>query len=518
MYAEGVSPTWIAALFALPGTDPDFAFADVSDAGGIRTYFQAPGMGGGVAIADFDGDGDVDLFVPNRQGVADQLYRNRGDGTFDEVAAEVGLASFGHSRAALWVDVDGDHDLDLVVARDGFVAGDADPPRHSLQLFLQTPEGSFANATVGSGLEGPLHAGKGTHVGGLAAGDFDRDGYLDLFFAQWQGPSYLFRNTGLGTFVDVSTPSGVGELLGTNWAPLFCDVDRDGWEDLFVATDFFPNRLWRNRGDGTFEDVAASAGVDDAWNDMGAAFGDYDNDGDLDLYVTNVTDDFVGVKRHNVLYANRAETGTLVFDEVAEAAGVADGFWGWGATFLDANRDGLLDLAATNGTDGAPWSTDPSRFFLNRGGAPVVFAEVSAQVGFADELIGSGLAAADLDRDGRLDLVHAARRERPNAPGALRVLKNVGNGSDEEHYLVVQPRMPGPNRFAIGALVRVTVGGTTQTRLISAGTSFLSQEPAEAVFAWEGPSTTALVEIEWPGGGAKSVPGVAADQVIEILL
>ncbi len=265
------------------------SFQETSAALGIGAYAQAPLMGGGVAAADFDTDGDIDLFVPNTGGVADQLYVNRGDGSFEEQAAARGVAHMGRSRSALWLDVDGDADLDLVVGTDcfGFQAS-CTQGGSGLRLYVQQPDGNFQERTHTSGLvEDMTGFGPFQHRGGLAAGDVDNDGDLDLYAAIWDSAepatrgsssgaaaSRLYRNNGDGSFVDVSAAAGV--LLGGNvgqWQPLMVDLDRDGWTDIFVSVDFGPNLWWRNLGNGQFSNQAAAIGVAYAGNDSGQSGG-----------------------------------------------------------------------------------------------------------------------------------------------------------------------------------------------------------------------------------------------------
>ena len=502
----------VAALLAVhpQAAAPTLRFVDAGPEVGLANYAQAIGMGGGVAAADWQDDGDVDLFVPTRAGGADQLYRNDGVGALTDVAASAGVDSLGNSRVALWLDADGDRDLDLLVGRDGF-AGGADLPRDTLLFWRQGDDDTFEDATLAVGLAGNRLAGKATHLGGMCAGDLDRDGYVDLCVSMWEGKLWLFANQDGAGFVDVSLQSGVGGFHSTYWQPLMHDFDEDGWQDLFLARDFVPNQLWINQRDGTFVDVAPAAGLDYAWNEMGATLGDFDNDLDLDLYITNVYDEESGEQRHNALFLNLTAGGVPAFAEVSERLGVDQGYWGWGTTFLDADRDGLLDLAATNGADGAPWKFDPSRFFKNHGAG---FDDVSGAVGFNDRFIGGSLVAADLDRDGRLDLVQTCKDARFSVSIPMRVLMN--RGDDAGHSLVVRPRTGGTNHFAIGAVVRARVGELWMTRLISAGTSFLGQEPAEATFGWTGAPAVDELVVAWPDGTTSTWLDVAADQVLTV--
>ena len=494
--------------------DPPPSFVEVGEARGFGPYVSGI-MGGGAALADFDGDGDIDLFVPNREGHRDQLYRNSGGGFFEDVAASAGLDSLQRSRSSLWLDYDGDGDLDLLVARDcyqlegGCVAGSS-----LLSLYRQEPGGAFEDVTAGSGLfdDGAAHDTR-EHRGGIAAGDLDNDGYLDLFIGMWVEEARLFFNNRDGTFRDASLSSGVGLDKRGHWQAVIHDFDGDGWNDIFVAVDFSENRLWMNRRDGTFEDRAPAAGVASDWNEMGIALGDYDNDGDQDLYVTNIYEFVPG--RRNTLLRNDSSPGAPLFTDVTLDAGVEDTGWGWGTTLFDADADGWLDLAATNGFSHHPYLLDPSRLFLGNGGAFPDFRDVSIEAGMNDTFWGSTLVAGDLDRDGDLDLVHTTRDFPVSGP--LRLLENRPSvPAQERRYLVLRPRMAGPNSHAIGARITVGLPDRTLTRVVSAGLSFLGQEPAEAFFGLGANDRVERVVIYWPGGWTTVLEDVAADQVLTV--
>ncbi|MFQ5349888.1 MAG: ASPIC/UnbV domain-containing protein, partial [Thermoanaerobaculia bacterium] len=238
-------------------------------------------------------------------------------------------------------------------------------------------------------------------------------------------------------------------------------------------------------------------------------------DGDFDVYVTNI--DFDG--RHNRLYRNETAGGVVSFSEVAMAAAVAYTGWGWGATFLDGDNDGTLDLAVTNGWTSGAYTTDQSKFFANQNDDPVTFADVSATVAFDDTYRASSLIAADLDRDGDLDLVQTVlpvALPTPKSP-QLRLLQNllIENGSTDA-FLTVRPRMPGLNSHAIGAVVKVVVGASETIRLITAGTSYLGQEPAEAVFGLGDNQQADRLVIDWPDGTTSSWTNVTANQTLTL--
>ena len=492
------------------------SFSDISANAGILQHAPEDGTGTGAAAADYDGDGFVDLFIPQRKGSPDRLYRNQGDGTFVDVASSVGLASLESNRTAVWIDYDGDKDLDLLIANDDQAADT------SFRLFRQEADGCFADVTVASGvfktpvIEAPTH-----HWGGLCAADINGDGYLDFFAAQWPGVKHLFLNTGQGGFVDISDSQGVGGFSEFMNQPAMADFNGDGLMDIFVTVDFGPNRMLINQGELVFQDLAGLNGTNNNMNDMGITFGDYDNDGDLDIYISNIympppPENPLG-PRYNVLYRNDSIGNVLNFVDVSMEMGVHNGGFGWGVTWMDADLDGWLDLAATNGWRSSIGLDDPSLYFVNPvslgGAVDDPFVEVGASYGFDDIDWGSALVAFDLERDGDLDMVQACQR------GPVRVMETIREpdepgGSLTHHYLTVKPRMDGPNHFAIGAIVRVAAGDLTMMRYVTAGIGFMGQEPAEAHFGLGSQDAAQVVRIDWPDGSRTELEDVASDQAL----
>lgn len=479
---------------------------DVGGSIGIGALNHGLGMGTGLIAADYDGDGDVDLFVPSGVGFACQLYRNDG-GEFTDVAVASGITDLNNARSALWFDADGDGLLDLVIQFDQFQQPGVIGAR-TLALYQQQADHSFVEVTVGSGLDSMPLLVPQTHAGAMCAGDVTGDGRLDLVVTTWDEGVWIFRNDGGMVFTDITGDSPVGGVASTFWQPVMFDQEGDGDLDVFIAHDFFANPLLDNDGTGAFIDSAGALGLDSSFNEMGATLGDCDNDGDLDLYVTNL----FGAAEHNVFFTkSNVEIG---YDEESVALGVDNGGWGWGTVFVDFDNDGRLDLAEVNATEfgGAdvPW-----KLWMNRGpmvGTPVYVAEESS-IGFGFDDYGSALVDVDFDRDGDQDLIATV------LGGPVRVLEN--NTTDvrpNNRWLVVRPRMPGTsNTRAIGAVVTARTGSVTRTRLISAGTSFMAQVPAEAHFGIGQHAMIDELVVRWPDGTQTMLTGVSPGQVLDVV-
>lgn len=476
-------------------------------------YDEPRAIAGGVAAGDYDGDGQIDLYAVRGDAGANLLFHNLGDGTFEEVAALVGVALTGVSSSGpVFVDIDGDGYLDL------FVGGVGGTP---VSVFRNEGDGTFEDVTALTGF------GVGKDVFSAAFGDYDRDGDLDAALTHWRTPllagvtsETLWRNEGGFAFVDVSLPSGIAAVLygdaflglDLTFTPNFVDIDSDGWLDLLLANDFKQSKVLHNEGDGTFADDTDLAVITDE-NGMGAAVGDYDNDGVLDWFVSSIWDpagftiESWGVTGNRLYRGN----GDGTFTDVTTAAGVREGYWGWGSTFADFDNDGNLDLFHTNGWGQQPgpptevFFTDPARLFLSNGDG--TFSEQSSALGVVDRGQGRAVVAFDQERDGDLDLLVT------NMNGPARFFRNtLGDAS----YLTVRLHGLGPNTQAIGARVYAATGLGTQMREIRAGSNFESQDPAEAHFGLGGSAEVTRLRVVWPRGGYSDVFRVAADRVVDI--
>ncbi len=454
-------------------------------------------MTAGAAAADFDGDGFIDMAVTRAYG-SPLLYRNQGDGTFVDVAAAAGIDLASGTSGLAWADFDNDGDQDLYLV----TLGDT-----RYYLYINDGDGSFTEEAIprAASLKSDTpHAGMA-----VAVGDYDLDGWTDMYVAEWRTtaglgkvPSHsrLLHNRGAaapGHFEDVTESAGVSledvwseadTLAGVYaFSPAFGDLDGDGWPELSVVSDFGCSRLFWNEGNGTFTDgtVAAGAGLDR--NGMGATFGDYDRDGDLDLYVTAITqpDD----PPENRLYRNE---GGRLFSEVAETTGVGVGGWAWGTSFFDPDNDGDLDLAMVNGYYYSLHLEEHNRLWENHDG--VLGSDIGPASGFGELGQGRGLLVVDYDHDGDLDLFVGENLATP------RLYENLdGNLNDS---LVVRAVGTTSNRDGLGVRVTVQVepDGPTQLHEIGAsGAHYMGQGDKVAHFGlgW-GPEPIAEVRVYWP--------------------
>lgn len=467
-------------------------------------------IAGGVAAGDFDLDGWTDLYVVRGDIGANLLFRNRGDGTFEEVAARAGLDIDGSlSSGPAFADWDGDSWPDLIVG------GIEDtPPR----LFRNRGDGTFEEITEKSGVRALQN------TFSAAFGDYDRDGDLDLFLTHWtmQSPLntvHLWNNAGDGIFRPVpDLEAGLDNYLDNDFSftPNFADVNQDSWPDLLISADFSSSQIYLNRGDGSFLRTTSSVITDE--NGMGSAVADYDNDGDLDWFVSSIWDfeEFDGGwgVTGNRLYRNQGD-GT--FEDVTTPAGVRQGFWGWGSCFADFNNDGHLDLFHVNGFKppstrgdepdpsgrGAIFLDDPSRLFMSDGQG--AFQERSAEAGLDDRGQGRGVVCFDYDRDGDIDIFVA------NNSGPSTLYQNTS--SNQNHFLALQLRSPKPGQTPVGSRIWLKADGLTQMRELQAGSNFVSQQPQEIHFGLGRTKDLDELRIQWLDGGSETYREVLADQL-----
>lgn len=541
----------------LPPDYPRVEFVDVAEQSGIQMkHFagerstQLPeDMGSGAAWGDFDGDGWLDLYVCNFSGpltwsgqelerstASGRLFRNNGDGSFTDVSEESGLALRERSMAAAWADYDGDGDVDLVVT--GFGRN---------RLFQNQGDGTFVDVSASSGIAGPT----GFWTGASWA-DYDLDGDLDLYICGYVRYEYhaeeagkgtfqykavvpftlnpssyqpernlLYRNRGDGTFEEVAARAGVQGEKGRSLSAAWADFDEDGRPDLYVANDISDNALYKNLGNGSFEDISHQAWVADYRGAMGLAIGDWNNDGDQDIFVSH------WIAQENALFDNllyffdkqAPKEESMHFFDIADQTGlgqVALPFIGWGTSFLDYDNDSRLDLLVVNGStfqeDSNPLRLVPMRNFLfwNRG-TEEGFYEVGPASGkvFQEPRVGRGAAFADYDNDGDIDVLVVNHGERPW------LLRN--EGGNRNNWLTVRVRDEGRNAQGIGAKVEVKTVAGKQIRVIGAQSSYLSQNAAEAYFGL-GSEASVQVIVRFPDGTVRTISSVSVNQILEVSL
>ena len=532
-------------------------FTDVTKESGITfSHAWSPekkyileSMSGGVAAFDFDKDGLVDLYFVNaptvetalRQaqgGAGDQrsarseLWRNRGDGTFVDVTEKAGVGYPGWGMGVTAADFDNDGWDDLYVTCYG-------PNR----LYRNQGDGTFADVTDKAGVGDPRWS------TGAAFADYDGDGWIDLFVANYVdvrldalpafgkgrlcefhgipvqcGPrglsgsgDSLYRNKGDGTFEDVSIKAGVADPkgrfgIGVAWS----DFDADGRPDLFVANDAGPNFLYKNNGSGTFADVALPGGValsEDGkeQGSMGVAVGDYNHSGRWSILVTNFSEEYNALYRHDQ---------GLQFTDVSFASQTARAslpLVGWGTHFLDYDHDGWLDLLVVNGHVypqveraglGARYA---QRKLLYRNNQDGTFTETSSTAGpaLSEATVSRGSATGDLDNDGDLDVVIN------NLDGAPTVLRN--DGGNRRNFLVVDLEGRTVNRSAVGAVVTLSAGGLAQRAARRAGDSYLSHSDARLHFGLGTRTIVDSVEVRWPNGAVQRFREIPANTFVKIV-
>jgi hypothetical protein len=537
---------------------PGFALHDETAAAGIHFVHRRPtfdrkianiephvaAVGASVSVADFDGDGWPDLYFTNsRFGQPNALYRNKGDGTFEDVAASAGLADLnrpgeGVSMGSVWGDFDNDGREDVLVYRYGYLA-----------LFRNLDGRHFQDVTEAAGLR------RWVNSNGAIWLDYDRDGLLDLYvtayfrdvdlwnlattrimhnsfeFANNGGKNLLFHNLGGGKFEDVTDRMGVGS---TRWtlAAASADFNGDGWPDIYVANDYGPEELYLNDHGRRF--ILSTAGLEsESKSGMSVALGDAYNRGRLDAFVSNISERGYLFQNNNLRLNLMPDEGR--FRNVTEGE-IADAGWAWGAQFGDLNNDGSNELFVANGfisadrnrsywyamskiagassrvfEDARNWPAfgnaslsgyERSRVFLNRGLAGWV--DVAAVVGVTDEYDGRAVAFADLSNRGALDVIVANQ----NQPAVL--YRNRPDSAN--HWIAFTLVGTRSNRSAIGAEVVLEATGIKQRRVVDGGMGFASQNDRRLHFGLGHNGWVNRVVIHWPSGTQQVLQNPLVDQ------
>lgn len=471
-------------------------------------------VAGGVAVADYDKDGYLDFFVSHGTQPG-KLFRNSTRASFLDVSSQ-DLPKLSESQfGGVFFDPDNDGDLDLLVTEDSDIYGYS-------RLLMNIGKGKFKDVGRKTGIS----FSRFSHS--LSLADIDGDHYLDLYATHWavdkhaHTPGYLWRNAGNGLFFDISaqvpdTPASPVPDIGNmdvKFTANFADIDGDNDPDLLISGDFETSQVLINDS-GLFKDVTSAVISDE--NGMGGTVGDYDNDGDLDWFVTSIHNpvedkSYIGGESGNRLYQN---DGKGNFSDVTSDAGVREGFWGWGTCFADFNNDGWLDIFHTNGmTDGqsnddtsfSQFFTDPSRLFINNQDG--TFSERALEYGLDHNKQGRGISCLDYDNDGDLDILIANNGLAPT------LYRN--NNLDGKNYLAVELIGQSPNAMAVGAKVWLTAGGLTQFRELRLGSNYLSNDPLVQHFGLGDHNQISEVKIRWTDGTETVLTGVAVNQRLTI--
>ena len=503
------------------------------DTGDVLRMFTSGGAA--VAVGDYDNDGFDDLFVTDSaEGTTSHLFHNNGNMTFTDVTAKAGVGGGNDPLSivadALWFDYDNDGWRDLLVVRFG-----------TPLLYHNEHNGTFKDVTAQSGL---------TKFGNTIAAiafDYDNDGKLDLLFGNYFKPQNLldlkdphvlpndldnavngggvtlWRGDGRGRFADATEKAGLGRHTGWTLDVGHGDFNNDGLPDIYLACDYGPDKLYFNNGDGTFRDASEKAIGVDTRKGMNVDVGDYDNDGWLDVYVTNITDEYM--KECNMLWHNNGD-GT--FTDLSRETGTCETLWGWAAKFGDYDNDGLLDLFVVNGlrsagpenyipvlvnlitkpgvdfTDARGWPDignmtwsgyQKKKFFRNIDGHS--FKEISAEAGVDNDKDGRGIGVGDFDNDGRLDLYQT------NADQDSLFYRNAG--TDTGHWIELKLVGTRSNRDAIGARVTVKAAGRSMIREVDGGNGYAGQSSARVHFGLGSATAVESLQIRWPSGTVQTV-------------
>jgi enediyne biosynthesis protein E4 len=525
-------------------TQKAIQFTNVTQVAGIKfTHFKGnkgvsinlEEFGPGVCVTDFDGDGWTDIYFVNARDLYDRgiksqnaLYRNNGDGTFTDVTDKAGVPGTGFGLGCVWGDYDNDGHPDLFVTQYGRNV-----------LYHNNGDGTFSDVTDKAGVAG-MEFGAYFHSG-AAFLDYDRDGKLDLYVGSYVAlppgaqrycklagltsscapsayegsPSILYHNNGDGTFTNVTKRTGLYQPNGKALAVGVGDYDNDGWPDIFVANDGINAYLYHNEHNGTFKEEGSLSGM--AFTGQGLAMaamcislGDYDNDGWLDLYIS----DFQGNSDH--VWKN---DGQGQFDEASDRVGITAptrGVLSFGGGFFDYDNDGWLDLFIANGHVYPEIEQvfpeihykQINSLFHNNGHGKFIDVTKTSGDGFDTPHVGRGVAFADFDNDGFLDVVVANNNDPP--------LLLHNSGGNRNHFVSFKLVGTRSNRDSMGARLKLTSGGITQIREIEGGGSYMSQSDLRAHFGLGPIGRVDRLEIVWPSGMKQVFTEIAADQFYTI--
>ena len=479
-------------------------------------------MTGGTSVGDFNTDGWPDLYISGLGSVPDMLFINQQDGTFDDQASSWGIDRMHMGTGSAVGDVNGDGYPDLYVQSFGPADQQAQPGK-ALLFINQGPDAkgqwSFSEEGVQRGVNDVMSivAGKGA-----AFGDVDLDGDLDLFAATWQftpgaDGNRLFENDGNGFYTDISDEAlPVPPAVMRGFTPKIVDVTGDRYPDLLLTCDFGTSRLYVNNGPGvdgkiTYRDETETAGITNDNNGMGATVNDFNGDGLLDWFMTNI---FVSSSNYfNTLYmcTEITEAGSPIFLDQATARGVQDCGWGWGVVSGDYDNDGDVDIVASNGWP--QWPDEPTRFWSNDSAGN--FSDISFNAGLSFHIDGRGLVHLDYDRDGDLDLAFV------DNGGPFRLYRNDLDDENRffSHYLRIDLNTdlhPCLAPMGYGTRVIATYGGREHLRVIDGASSYLGQSELTVHFGLENLESIDAVRFEWADGSVTTIDNPQIDQQMTV--
>ena len=459
-------------IFASYITSAQIHFADKTNFSGLGGTL----LNNGISLGDYDNDGREDIYVSALNGGPNRLYRNMGNLIFQDVSAAAGVNYSGTSKLSSWADIDNDGDADLYVGN-----------RDELDLlYINNGDGTFAEEAALRGIQNPFPASS------VLFSDVNRDGWLDLYIGNVNNPNVLYMNDGHGYFNDHTESSGTGDQA-VAMGSVFYDFDLDGDDDLYLTHDAqVPYILFENMGNATFQNISQEANVNYAGFGMGVDVADYNLDGYMDMYITNLYD--------NVLYQNNGD-GT--FTDVAPLFGVNDPGMGWGTVWADFDNDRYPDIYVSNDTYFSPY---PNRLYRN------VNAEAFALVSGADPCespyAGYASVSADLDDDGMMDLLVANN----GFPG-VQLFENI---ADTNHYISFRLEGVTSNRDAIGVKIEVHTALGVQYDHVIGNSGWAGNNGRWIHFGLADQTIVEKVLIRWPSGEVEEIEGLTADQKYRI--
>ena len=538
----------------LPADYPRVQFTDVAKPAGInfrhfpgtRTTQLPEDMGSGAAWGDYDGDGYQDLYIadiaapltasPEQMAASaggNRLYHNNGNGTFTDVTARAGVGYKGLCNGAAWGDYDNDGKPDLVVSC-----------YDHLILYHNNGDGTFTDVSHKVGFD--KYRG---FFAGVSWGDYDRDGYADLYVCRYVNYRYdptkvgastrqftamvpfminpssfppqgnlLFHNNGRGSFTEVARQAGVEDAQNRNLSAAWCDFNGDGWPDLYVASDVSENKLYLNLHNGRFKDVSEEAWVNEYRGSMGLGIGDFDNDGDPDIFITHwVAQGFALYQNLRYNPVSKGRAGPLRFEDVADIEGGLNNLTlsdiGWGTSFFDYDNDGRLDLFTADGStfedpddtkrlvpmkNHLLWQKSPEDGFYEVG-------SVSGEV-FNEKNVSRGAAFADFDNDGNVDILVV------NYQGYAQLLRN--QGGNKNHWIEIRLHCTRSNRSGFGTQIELEAGGMKQYQQVGSQPSYLSGNSLVAHFGLESAKQVDHLKVAFPSGKLREIENIPANQVL----